>query len=231
MKIVAIYNAKGGVSTTTLAGNLTIFAAERGVRVRAATLGPEHDLERFIRRMGLDWHDALEGLPTEGDLLILDVHSHIDLPAVLEPDLWLVPMCNRTAYENAGRVLPSLTGPALWVWTRGVAYCHQIPAALRDRASFASVIIPRCPAVEESLISSAAPWYTPDGEGSPGSRAVQALAHEVLTRLDIPLAPATSLPLGPRPTGPYPSIRDFRAREEEARPKLAAYFARHQNRA
>ena len=118
MKIVAIYNAKGGVSTTTLAGNLTTFAGERGVRVRAATFGPEHDLSPFIRRVGLDWHDALEGLPTEGDLLVLDVHSHIDLPAVLEPDLWLVPMCNRTAYENAGRVLPSLTGPALWVWTR-----------------------------------------------------------------------------------------------------------------
>jgi hypothetical protein len=128
-------------------------------------------------------------------------------------------MCNRTAYENAGRVLPSLTGPALWVWTRGVAYCHQIPAALRDRASFASVVIPRCPAMEASIDQlDAAAWYTPDGEGSPGSRAVQALAHEVLTRLDIPLAPATSLPLGPRPTGPYPSLRDFRAREEQARP-------------
>jgi len=231
MKIVAIYNAKGGVSTTTLAGNLTTFAGERGVRVRAATFGPEHDLSPFIRRVGLDWHDALEGLPTEGDLLVLDVHSHLDCPAVLEPDLWIMPMCNRTAYENAGRVLPSLTGPALWVWTRGVVYSHQVPAALRDRASFASVVIPRCPAMEASIGNDAAAWYTPDGEGSPGSRAVQALAHEVLTRLDIPQAPATSLPLGPRSSGPYPSIRDFRAREEQAWPRLAAYFARRKNRA
>jgi hypothetical protein len=62
-------------------------------------------------------------------------------------------MCNRTAYENAGRVLPSLTGPALWVWTRGVVYSHQVPAALRDRASFASVVIPRCPAMEASIVN------------------------------------------------------------------------------
>ncbi|MBA3545171.1 MAG: hypothetical protein H0T76_01670 [Nannocystis sp.] len=231
MKIVAIYNAKGGVSTTTLAGNLTTFAAERGVRVRAATLGPEHDLEPFIRRVGLDWHDALEGLPTEGDLLILDVHSHIRCADVLEPDLWIMPMCNRTAYENAARMLPSLTGPALWVWSSGVVYRSQVPEALRDRASFASVVIPRSPAVEASIGNYAAAWYTPDGEDSPGSRAVQALAHEVLTRLDISLAPATSLPLGPRPEGPYPSRRSFAAREEQARPRLAAYFVRRKDRA
>ena len=225
MKIVAFYNCKGGVGSTTLAGNFTTFAAERGVRVRAATLGPEHDLQPLIRRVGLDWHDALEGLPTEGDLLVLDVHSHIRCAELLRPNLWVMPMCNRTAYENAGRVLPSLTGPALWVWSSGTVYARRVPEDLRDRASVASVVIPRCPAVAESLANSAAAWSTPDGAGSPGARAMQALAHDILTRLHVPMAPPTSLPLGPQPKPPYPSLRGFLGREEQAQPELAAYFA------
>lgn len=225
MKIVAFYNCKGGVGSTTLTGNFTTFAAERGVRVRAATLGPEHDLQPFIRRAGLDWHDALEGLPTEGDLLVLDVHSHIDCAELLRPDLWVMPMSNRMAYENAGRVLPWLIGPALWVWNDGTVHARRVPEALRDRASFAPVVIPRCTAVAESLANSAAAWSTPDGADSSGARAVQALARDILKRLHLPLAPAMTLPLGPQPKPPYTSLRGFLAREKAARPGLAAYFA------
>lgn len=226
MKIVALYNCKGGVASTTLAGNLVTYAAERGIRVCAATVGPEHDLEPFLGRLGLPWHDALESMPTDGDLLVLDVHSHTHCAELLRPDLWVMPMCNRTAYENATRVLPSLVGPALWVWTSGEVYSRHIAPELRARASFAPVVIPRCPSIADSVITASAAWSTPGGAHTPGARAVQALAQNILERLDMPLAPASALALGPLQRPSHANRHGFLSREARAMPALATYFAR-----
>ena len=140
MKKIAFFNWKGGVANTTLAMHSCIYAAERGLQVAGATLGGLHDLRPSLFRGGVAWHDALEDLPTVGDLLVLDVSSQAESLDMLRPDLWIMPMCNRTAYENAARSVPTLVGPVLWVWSLGFAWQDDVPVHLRDRVSMLSLI-------------------------------------------------------------------------------------------
>jgi hypothetical protein len=189
MKTIAFYNFKGGVGSTTLAGHTCFHAAERGIHVVGASLGHTHDLQRWTMRASLPWHDALEGLPTTCDLLVLDVHSHASCVDVLKPDLWVMPMCNRTAYENAERIMPSLSGPALWVWSRGNVWRDEVPAHLRAQVSMAPVIIPNSRAIADTAETCSPAWATRMGARSPGSRALQALIADLLARVDMP-APA-----------------------------------------
>lgn len=229
MKIIAFYNAKGGVHSTTYAAHTALYAAERGVRVAAATVGPSHDLRPFMSRAGIPWYDALEGLPTTDDLLILDVHSHLRCAADLRPDLWVMPMCNRTAYENAAQVMPSLVGPALWVWTAGRVYSEVVPAALRDRVSMAPVVMPRSRAMAESGETWTPAWSTRIGARSPGARTMQALAMDVLEWVGMPLALPKSLPQHAMEAPSLNSPRGFLAREELARPALRVFFETRQS--
>jgi hypothetical protein len=186
MKTIAFYNFKGGVGSTTLAGHTCFHAAERGIHVVGASLGHTHDLQRWTMRASLPWHDALEGLPTTCDLLVLDVHSHASCVDVLKPDLWVMPMCNRTAYENAERIMPSLSGPALWVWSRGNVWRDEVPAHLRAQVSMASVAIPNSRAIAETAETCSPAWATRLGARSPGAHALQALIADLLARVDMP---------------------------------------------
>ncbi|MBC7895999.1 MAG: hypothetical protein H7066_11350 [Cytophagaceae bacterium] len=226
MKKIAFFNWKGGVATTTLAGHTCIYAAERGLQVAGATLGGRHDLRPALIRGGLPWHDVLEDLPIAGDLLVMDVSSQADCLDVLRPDLWVMPMCYRTAYENATRSVPALVGPVLWVWSLGSAWRHEVPAHLRDRVSMSSVIIPVSRAIAECAETGLAAWGTRVGARSPGARAIQQLAADLLGRVGLAsmLTQARALP---RFAGPMPSLFDGRglsARTNAARPRLATYF-------
>jgi hypothetical protein len=186
MKTIAFYNFKGGVGSTTLAGHTCFHAAECGIHVVGASLGHTHDLQRWTMRASLPWHDALEGLPTTCDLLVLDVHSHASCVDILKPDLWVMPMCNRTAYENAERIMPSLSGPALWVWSRGNVWRDEVPAHLRAQVSMAPVAIPNSRAIAETAETCSPAWATRLGARSPGAHALQALIADLLARVDMP---------------------------------------------
>lgn len=226
MKTIAFFNWKGGVASTTLAGHTCIYAAERGLEVTGASLGQLHDLRPALFRGGLPWHDMLEDLPTAGDLLVLDVSSQADCLDVLRPDLWVMPMCNRTAYENATRSVSALVGPVLWVWSFGSAWRQEVPPHLRDRVSMSPVIIPVSRAVAESAETGLAAWGTKVGARSPGARAIQQLTEDVLGRVGLAsmLTQARALP---RFAGPIPSLcggRGLSARTNAARPRLQAYF-------
>ncbi len=177
------------MGSTTLAGHTCFHAAERGIHVVGASLGHTHDLQRWTMQASLPWHDALEGLPTTCDLLVLDVHSHASCVEVLKPDLWVMPMCNRTAYENAERIMPSLSGPVLWVWSRGNVWCDEVPAHLQAQVSMASVVIPSSRAIAETAETCSPAWATRLGARSPGAHALQALIDDLLARVDLP-APA-----------------------------------------
>ena len=227
MKKIAFFNWKGGVANTTLAMHSCIYAAERGLQVAGATLGGMHDLRPSLFRGGVAWHDALEDLPTVGDLLVLDVSSQAESLDVLRPDLWIMPMCNRTAYENAARSVPTLVGPVLWVWSLGFAWQDDVPVHLRDRVSMSPVIIPKSRAVIENAEADLAAWGTRVGARSPGARAIQQFTEDILGRVGLAsmLTQARELP---RFAGPMPSLgggRDLRARMTAARPRLQAYFA------
>lgn len=102
------------------------------------------------------------------DLLVLDVHSHTSCVDVLKPDLWVMPMCNRTAYENAERIMPSLSGPALWVWSRGNVWRDDVPAHLRAQVSMSTVFIPNSRAIAETAETCSPAWATRLGARSPG---------------------------------------------------------------
>ena len=226
MKKIAFFNWKGGVATTTLAVHTCIYAAERGLQVAGASLGHLHDLRASLFRGGLPWHDVLEDLPTAGDLLVLDVTSQADCLDVWRPDLWVMPMCNRTAYENAARSVSTLVGPVLWVWSRGSAWRDDVPLDLRDRVSMSPVIIPDSRAVAESAEADLAAWGTKVGARSPGARAIQQFTEDVLGRVGLAsmLTQARQLP---RFAGPMPSLcggRGLSARTTAARPRLQAYF-------
>lgn len=233
MKTIGFFNWKGGVATTTLSVHTCIYAAERGLQVAGASLGQLHDLRPALFRGGLPWHDALEELPTAGDLLVLDVSSQADCLDVLRPDLWVMPMCNRTAYENAARSVSTLVGPVLWVWSRGDAWRDDVPAHLQDRVSRSPVTIPASRAVAENAEVDLAAWGTKKGARSPGARALQQFADDVLGRVGLAsmLTKAHELP---RFAGPMPSVyacRDTRARMAAARPRLQAYFGAPTNAA
>ena len=226
MKTIAFFNWKGGVANTTLATHSCIYSAERGLQVAGASLGHLHDLRPSLFRGGVPWHDALEDLPTAGDLLVLDVSSQADCLDVLRPNLWIMPMCNRTAYENAARSVSTLEGPVLWVWSRGSAWRDDVPIHLRDRVSMSPVIIPNSRAVAENAEADLAAWSTKAGARSPGARAIQQFTEDVLGRVGLAsmLTQARALP---RFAGPMPSLyggRDLRARMTAARPRLQAYF-------
>lgn len=226
MKTIAFFNWKGGVANTTLAVHTCLYAAERGLQVAGASLGQLHDLRHALFRGGLPWHDVLEELPTAGDLLVLDVWSQADCLDVLRPDLWVMPMCNRTAYENAASNVSTLVGPVLWVWSRGSAWRQEVPPHLCDRVEMSPVIIPVSRAVAESAETDLAAWSTKIGARSPGARAIQQFTEDVLGRVGLAsmLTQARALP---RFAGPMPSScggRGLSARTNAARPRLQAYF-------
>jgi hypothetical protein len=190
MKTIAFYNFKGGVGSTTLAGHTCFRAAERGHHVVGASLGPTHDLQRWTMRASLPWHDALEGLPTACDLLVLDVHAHSTCIDNLRPDLWVMPMAGRMAFENAERITPSLAGPVLWVWNGGRVWRDDVPAHLQARVSMSPIVIPASRAIAETAETHGPAWATRPGARSPGAHALQALIADLLARVDMPAPPA-----------------------------------------
>ncbi len=209
MKTIAFYNFKGGVGSTTLAGHTCFYAAERGIQVVGASLGHTHDLQRWTTRASLPWHDALEGLPTMGDLLVLDVCSTAPGIDVLRPDLWVMPMAGRMAYENAERITPSLVGPALWVWNRGHVWRDDVPAHLRAQVSMSPVVIPNSRAIAETAETCSPAWATRMGARSPGAHALQALIADLLARVDMPAPPAPRRKRSPV-AGPRPALASGR---------------------
>lgn len=154
MKVIAIYNAKGGVGSTLLAAAFCILAAHAGVRVVGVSVDDnDHELRPWLALYGIRWFDATDELPQDADLVILDVRSTTELADVLRPDLVVMPMDNRTAFENAVTAAEMIEGPMVWVWSNvgdpEVVARHHVPPQLAGRAAFADEIILRDDAIAE----------------------------------------------------------------------------------
>ena len=62
------------------------------------------------------------------DLFVIDVQSTTAPP--IEPDVWLIPICDRTSNENAAALADSLRGPMIWLGNKG-RQVRDVPAYLQ----------------------------------------------------------------------------------------------------
>jgi hypothetical protein len=233
MKTIAIYNAKGGVGSTVLATAFCIILARAGVRVVGASLDSCRELRQFLTRRGIPWFDALAELPEGEEVLVLDVRSTTRIVDVLRPTLWVVPMDNRTAYENAINVMPQLAGPALWVWSNvglpadeahEITNPRPVPEALRERVAFADQIILRDPAlaVAADYLELACPAC------SESMRQIEALVRSTAARIGLQLDEDSYQPWRGMKLATveqeHAYMHKYREREEKAREHLRAFF-------
>jgi len=243
MKTIAFFNTKGGVGSTTLAACTTIFAVYAGVDVIGASLDPRRDLRRWMDHQDIPWIDATTDVPQPDleyrDLLVLDVHAGAGCIDIIRPDLWVVPMDSRMAYENAVRSVPMRQGPELWVWNNVIGddgdlrdvvppYSRTVPEQFAHRVEFAPQIVHR-----DSLTAAAADEFRMlRGEGP-----LRSFVHGVLQR--VRLASGPLLPREPslsrrrredadlRRAEEVPAyLQTYASREHAARERLQAFFAR-----
>jgi hypothetical protein len=200
-----------------------------------------------MARQEIPWIDATTDLPWPDreyeDLLVLDVHAGARCIDVIRPDLWVVPMDNRTAYENAVELAPTRHGPELWVWNNihvddgeltNSAPLHRrtVPEHLAARVEFAPHIIHR----DAAIADAADDFRMPRGEGP--TRALHELVRDMLIRVGV-LSELADLAEPSAYGRPWRGTRRLRetpaeisaylhmhARSElEARERLQAFFA------
>ena len=231
MKIIAWYNAKGGIGSTTGAAHTCIHAAEHGVRVAGASLEQNRELRRWLTSYGIPWFDATEQLPSDVELLVLDVWSHSGIADALSPDLWVMGMDNRTAFENACNVLPGLSGPALWVWSRVFdepGYAEElrarfpVPEHLQSRVTLWDESLPWTSVIENASENCVAVW---EGGNSAEARLLRELAQGILERVGCRSREHHPLTRVPSTFDESALCRDFGRRERAARERLQTFFA------
>ena len=105
-KVIGVWNRKGGVGSTMLTGHFCFIAAELGLYVAGASVGGPGDLRHWLRPAKIPWFDARrEKLPSDVDLLVLDVYSQTNYHEVLRPDIWLIPVDGQEADRRAVALL------------------------------------------------------------------------------------------------------------------------------
>jgi hypothetical protein len=224
MKIVGYYSFRGGAGSTTFASNTCIHAAERGLAVIGATLGFRHDLRHHLAHADVPWCDGLEGLPSHCDLLVLDVHWHSELTHVVRPDLWVMSIPDRTAVDNAARILPQLVGPALWVPTRGIrSGLVRVPDEFKDRVSISP------PIPYSDVFYDCYNMQRPAWAASPGSTAALAMVRhveDVLARVGLAAACGSvqRRTYHGESTFDHHSYRGYLAHQQAAQSRLRDYF-------
>ena len=120
--VIAFYNRKGGVGSTTLAYHACLLARERGLSIAVASTDPTAELHRWL---GLEPRAPDDEMAWDVDLAIVDVHAHTEqLP--YDVDIWIVPVFNRMSFEHARDVSDQLVGEIYWL--------PNIQSALRERS-------------------------------------------------------------------------------------------------
>jgi hypothetical protein len=180
MKIIGINNEKGGVTSTTLAAHLSFYGTEFGLTVAGAYLGGPGDLRHWLRPAKIPCFDARrEKLPSDVDLLVLDVYSQSRCHEVLRPDIWLVPVDSEEADRRAVALAPRLSGNVRRV--RICRYEFEVSPELEDT----NVVLPYCQAVAATGWSLRPVWAERLGASSAGARAIRELGTEVFVRIGL----------------------------------------------
>ena len=221
-RIVAFYSPQGGVGTTQYTASTCIRGQEHGLDVVGATLGRNHDLRPQLEHAGVRWQDGLESLPETCDLLVLDINSGSGLLDVVKPDLWIVPMRRNVNLDHVMSLRPSLEGAVWWLPTHGYAP-RLLPAEARGTVTLARPI-PDSDAMVQSFDAMRSVWSS--HPKSSAAAAVEPLVADMLAHVGLAGACGDLRRLSYRgkPKHAWETDHGYSAREEAARPGLAAYF-------
>ena len=168
--IIAIHTTRGGAGSTTIAAHICKLAQDQGVTVCAMSSDPAQELRRWLDPL------AIPCIGPEGDdsisatLLVIDVRTSSRPP--IGPDIWVVPISDRLAYEHAVQLSDGLMGEIYWLPVGGYELGPEsVPAYLRDTV----VIAPNVPYSRAIHISSAQQrvvWSIDGLEKTPGAHAL-----------------------------------------------------------
>jgi len=210
MSIIAVHNHKGGIGKTTICGHLAWRASDLGLRSLLITLDRQGDALRWISKdkkiemkkpvqngllTGLyspdvmPPDDILEGYP----LVIVDTPPEAGVPEAIDPDLWVVPVDNRTAIENLMSVVPLMTpkAPCYVVFytadAGGITTLRGLQQAARHvpKVEFYDDVIPFNKSMRRTQVYYEPVWNVPHGEGRSGHRAMLRLCDAILARAGV----------------------------------------------
>lgn len=220
MEIIIVRNDQvGGPGRTTLAAHIICFAAELGLKVASASIDGANNLRPWMRLAGIPWVDALcDDLPSDVDLLVIDVGQGARSVEVLRPSLTLIPVDRAAAERSAATTAATVVGDVLRVRN----YWHGRPVADDQIAldlESANVVVERCYALRATSDSLRPVWATPLGAASAGARAMRELAAEVLRRVGL-------LPPEDAPYERQDKLPSLVEREKEGVARLGAFFER-----
>lgn len=207
MTIIAVHNHKGGIGKTTICAHVAWRASDLGIKCLVITLDRQGDVLRYISvdkkvekkkpvRNGLITglfspdemppDDILEDYP----LVIVDTPPEAGVPEAIDPDLWVVPVDNRTAIENLMSVVPLMTpkAPCYVVFytadAGGITMLRGLQQAARHvpKVEFYDVVVPFNKAMRRTQGYYVPVWDVAHGEGKSGHRAMVRLCDAILAR-------------------------------------------------
>lgn len=217
--IVVRHDEVGGPGGTTIAAHIIFFAVGLGLKVASASIDGANNLRPWMRLAGIPWVDALcDDLPSDVDLLVIDVGQGARSVEVLRPSLTLLPVDRAAAERSAATTAATVVGDVLRVrnfWHGRPVADDQVALDLES----ADVIVERCNALRATSDSFRPVWETPLGAASAGARAMRELAAEVLCRVGL-LAPEDA------PYERQDKLPSLAEREKAGMARLAAFFER-----
>jgi hypothetical protein len=227
--IIAFHNFKGGVGTTTLVTHTCALARDCGIDVVGVSVDFKQELPRWLERAQIGCIELdLQHGHTDADLIVLDVQSHSAPP--LNPDVWIVPICDGPSNRSAGEVSDRLRGHLIWLGNKG--HTPMVPAFLADDVELATPM-PYSRALAQTAGRRDVLWNVPELADSAGARALRASLLDVLRRAY--LAVHETLPPGLLPSTmkaltagevlsmvepPSPFLRTFTALIEQVQAQL-----------
>lgn len=176
--IIAFYNFKGGVGTTTLVAHTCALAQELGLRVAGVSADFRYELPRWLGTLKIPCITPDRAEDEGFDLIVIDVQSHSEPP--IEPDVWVLPISDAASAERACEVSDRLQGPLIWLGNKG-RRAPEVPTYLLGAVEVARPM-PYSRALDRANLTYSIVWNVPELAGAAGAWALRASLENVLDR-------------------------------------------------